>query len=326
MAVAVKNAPETAVPRAVNRLAVVSLLGVLYVLGSIGIVFYAVPALWAAIVGDALGRVGFINQSLLLLVMLAAAVGLGFLGARLAGPEMPRGARAGIAGGVAALLLIALVTVGVGHLLESWLGADKAMLGLAVMAVLGISLLFWLVRSYFRSSFESLLVQIEEQGWLTLGPYKKNQGQRVRRGTMLGVLAIAGCGIYTLIQHRTLEFGGHHWVLALPFSGGHGFMLLRDVRFTIPIVLTLASLWFAYRLVNFPAFADFLIATEAELNKVSWASRKRLMQDTIVVLTTVVLLTIFIFLADMVWFTALKWAGVINIPDRPQAERVEVDW
>ena len=51
-------------------------------------------------------------------------------------------------------------------------------------------------------------------------------------------------------------------------------------------------LWRAWRgMVNFPAFADFLIATEAEMNKVSWTTRKRLVQDTIVVLTTVVLMT-----------------------------------
>ena len=32
---------------------------------------------------------------------------------------------------------------------------------------------------------------------------------------------------------------------------------------------------------------DFLIATEAEMNKVSWTTRKRLVKDTIVVLVTV---------------------------------------
>ncbi len=34
------------------------------------------------------------------------------------------------------------------------------------------------------------------------------------------------------------------------------------------------ALWLAWRVVNVPSFADFLIATEAELNKVSWTTRR----------------------------------------------------
>ena len=33
--------------------------------------------------------------------------------------------------------------------------------------------------------------------------------------------------------------------------------------------------WFAYRLVNLSSFADFLIAVEVEMTKVSWPSRDR---------------------------------------------------
>ena len=93
--------------------------------------------------------------------------------------------------------------------------------------------------------------------------------------------------------------------------------LLPHIRFTLPILLTVFSLWFAYRLVNFPPFADFLIATEAELNKVSWTTRKRLVQDTIVVLVTMLLLTVFLFTVDVFWGRLLSWKyiGVIQIPD-----------
>ena len=66
--------------------------------------------------------------------------------------------------------------------------------------------------------------------------------------------------------------------------------LLPALQFTVPLLLLAASLWLAWRIVNLPAFADFLIATEAELNKVSWTTRKRLYQDTIVVLVTVFLM------------------------------------
>ena len=42
------------------------------------------------------------------------------------------------------------------------------------------------------------------------------------------------------------------------------------LRFGLPALLLAAGWWISYRIVNFPAFADFLIAVEAEMNKVSW--------------------------------------------------------
>src|SRR5262249_36671925 len=45
--------------------------------------------------------------------------------------------------------------------------------------------------------------------------------------------------------------------------------LLPAVQFTVPLLLLAGAIWAAWRVVNMPTFADFLIATEAELNKVS---------------------------------------------------------
>jgi len=94
-------------------------------------------------------------------------------------------------------------------------------------------------------------------------------------------------------------------------------------------LLAALSLWFAYRAVSFPVFADFLIATEAELNKVSWTTRKRLFQDTVVVLTTVVLLTVFLFAVDLIWFQLLssRWIGVIQTPQaQGQQQTAAEEW
>jgi preprotein translocase SecE subunit len=91
--------------------------------------------------------------------------------------------------------------------------------------------------------------------------------------------------------------------------------LLPNVKYTLPILLVFASIWLAYRVVNLPVFADFLIATEAELNKVSWTSRSRLFQDTLVVLTTVLLMTIGLLVVDLVWTRVLSWrvVGVLQL-------------
>ncbi|MGE3806489.1 MAG: preprotein translocase subunit SecE [Gemmataceae bacterium] len=114
-----------------------------------------------------------------------------------------------------------------------------------------------------------------------------------------------------MIANDTLATGARNLALDVPFAEGWEVVLLPDVRFTLPLLLVAGSLWFAFRVVNLPVFADFLIATEAEMNKVSWTTRKRLVQDTIVVLVTVFLMTVFLFAVDQLWILTLrqKWLG-----------------
>jgi preprotein translocase SecE subunit len=98
-----------------------------------------------------------------------------------------------------------------------------------------------------------------------------------------------------------------------------GITLLPDLWLTVPLILMAATLWFAWRAVNYPVFADFLIATEAEINKVSWTSRKALIRDTIVVLTTLFLLTVFLFVVDLFWNAVLSSRYIAVLPT--EAER-----
>ena len=90
------------------------------------------------------------------------------------------------------------------------------------------------------------------------------------------------------------------------------------------LLLLVGSVWLAWRIVNVPAFADFLIATESELNKVSWTTRQRLMQDTIVVLVTMVLMAVFLFVVDIAWARLLSSGpiGVLKTSDsKPKAQQ-----
>src|SRR5262249_35164921 len=100
-------------------------------------------------------------------------------------------------------------------------------------------------------------------------------------------------------------------------------VLLPAIQYTVPPLLILVALWFAWRMVNLPVFADFLIATEAELNKVSWTSQKRLIQDTIVVLVTVFLMAVFLFLVDWGWKLVLQTVKVLYIPPPSKQEAIE---
>jgi preprotein translocase SecE subunit len=437
MALAVKNMPETSSQRSLNRLAVASVAGTLYVLASLVLTFYGLPQLWFSFVSPWLAAAvgSSVDIAMMILVMIGLALGLTWLGVRLVGPQPAPGVKAGICMGIVGLLVVGVLTDWVGLALQSFFytrsqlfGATSKSVGLGIMSGVGIVLLGFGIRLVFRPGFETWARRIEEQGWFDVSSYKRSQGQRVRRGTMLGVLVLAGCGIYTLLAHRTLETGSRHWAAAVPFTGSvditdlgdaavlHNpqlaaveqamtapgkaekptvdpFVLqelntrlladyvriadpgesafkkgqvvsrsdfqkavadaqgetppteelpvpaigntsylavtfLPDVRFTVPILLSAVALWFSWRLVNYPPFADFLIATEAELNKVSWTTRRRLIQDTTVVLVTVVLITVFLFAVDLVWSSIFssRWIGILQPPSSTAKTESQTDW
>jgi len=114
-----------------------------------------------------------------------------------------------------------------------------------------------------------------------------------------------------------------------PFYGTETFatiQLLPLVQYTVLFILAALAGWMAWRIVNFPAFADFLIATEAEMNKVSWTSRKNLIKDTIVVLVTVFLMAVYLFTMDQAWSHLLSWKPVRILqlqPDKPDAQAAD---
>ena len=147
---------------------------------------------------------------------------------------------------------------------------------------------------------------------------------------MIGILLVGGTGVATLYRHES--FGRSDWKVHIPFLE-QDLTLLSDIHVSLPLLLAGLTIWIAWRAVNMPAFADFLVATEAEMNKVSWSSRKRLVQDTIVVLATVLLLTAFLFVVDWFWGTVLSWKPIGVLPAQKdnagQVNTVEgkkVDW
>jgi len=84
-------------------------------------------------------------------------------------------------------------------------------------------------------------------------------------------------------------------------------------RIGIPAIFAGLFGWIIFRLVNYPIFAEFLIATEAEMNKVSWTTWNDLKRATTVVLVVVVLMTTYLWVVDQVWSTLLTWIGVLRI-------------
>jgi preprotein translocase subunit SecE len=124
--------------------------------------------------------------------------------------------------------------------------------------------------------------------------YKPNQGKHARLWTALGLGLILAAGLYTFQQRYLDELA------ILP-------------RYAAPLGVAALLAWIVWRIVEFPPFVDFLIATEAEMNKVSWISREELRRATSVVLATVLLISLFLFGVDWLWSTILKLIGVLQI-------------
>jgi preprotein translocase subunit SecE len=125
--------------------------------------------------------------------------------------------------------------------------------------------------------------------------YKPNQGRIVRQLTALAVWLIVMLGCWALYStlRASLESGSY----LVP---------------AIPGVLLLAGAWFGYRLVNWPRFADFLIAVEAEMNKVTWPSKDELIRASIVVMFTIFFLAVSLFVFDIIWQQLFSLIGVTS--------------
>ena len=72
------------------------------------------------------------------------------------------------------------------------------------------------------------------------------------------------------------------------------------VRYFIPLAVLAVGLWASFRIVQMPAFADFLISVEGEMNKVSWPSRGELFRASLVVILVIFFLAALLFAYDVV--------------------------
>ncbi len=61
-----------------------------------------------------------------------------------------------------------------------------------------------------------------------------------------------------------------------------------------------------------PATVEFLIATEGEMKKVNWSTRREIFGSTWVVLAVVFLITMLVFMFDSVFFLFFAWIKVLD--------------
>jgi preprotein translocase SecE subunit len=312
MATAVETGSEPRAPSPPMSLPIASLLGAVYVTAAVAGVFYAVPSIWKDSISPLFGGFTFVNVAVRLVVQLAVAGGLLWFGRKLLGDTPPKGIRGGI--------FLMIVFAALIFFLWRWAALSvEGTAGLIFSGLVAAFLLYFAVRFFTGRTGERWMVGLEEQGWFHGNSYKRSLGMKVRRLTILGVLIIGGTGVYSLMFQGLLP---ETWRLAMPFEL-KAITVLGDAQYAIPLLFLAATLWLAFRAVNVPTFAEFLIATEAEMNKVSWTPKRRLAQDTVVVLTTTLILTLFLLVVDLFWGWLLSRSVVGVLPPPATGKKSE---
>jgi preprotein translocase subunit SecE len=137
------------------------------------------------------------------------------------------------------------------------------------------------------------------RGYFTI--YKKGQGYWTRMGTIIGAAVLGLMLAYTIYDRiptfytRDAVFGRR---LAIGVAGG--FFVLYSL--------------IVWHLTNKPTNVDFLVATDSEMKKVNWTSRKELIGSTKVVIFFMFLIATLLFVLDRIIGALMYFIGVLRDP------------
>src|SRR5210317_694735 len=127
---------------------------------------------------------------------------------------------------------------------------------------------------------------------MNLKIYKKGQGKNSRLWTAIALVAVIAIGCWRL--HLKLQTYDNPWVETL-----------------IPALICAVFAGVIYWLSNIPTIANFLIPAEGEIKKVSWSSRKEIVNSTLIVITVVAVMATGLGLADIAF--RLFFSEVVNL-------------
>jgi preprotein translocase subunit SecE len=119
--------------------------------------------------------------------------------------------------------------------------------------------------------------------------YKRGQGKYTRLSSAFAIATIAGLGCLQL--YKKLQ------------AGDLGLWAETMVPAGLFVIFALLIFW----LVNKPSFADFLIAAEGEMKKVSWSSRQEIAVSTFIVIVVVIVMAILLGTTDIGFRTLFAW-------------------
>ncbi len=130
-------------------------------------------------------------------------------------------------------------------------------------------------------------------------PYKPEQGKSVRWGTLAGAGALIAWGAVFLYDQLQVYEGDEVWRL----------LITTGIPILTAVVMFALVWWIAF--VN-RSNSDFMIATEGEMKKVSWSSKREIIGSTKVVILFTVLMAVFLFLVDIVFLAMFSGLGILK--------------
>jgi preprotein translocase subunit SecE len=140
---------------------------------------------------------------------------------------------------------------------------------------------------------------------LSFAVYKRTQGKVTRQVTFAALALVIATGVWRLAQVLPAwfsDFGVGGSTVASPGLSPD----LGVLRFLVPGLLLAAGWWLAFRAVNYPPFADFLIKVEAEMAKVSWPSGDEVARSSAVVIFMIFALAAILAAYDLFWWFVLR--------------------
>ena len=124
--------------------------------------------------------------------------------------------------------------------------------------------------------------------------YKRSQGRIVRQVTFFAIWLAFALAAWRIHVYMNAVLNN------LPVGAAYA----------VPLVILVGGFWIAFRVVNLPSFADFLIAVEAEMNKVSWPSQTELVRCSMVVIILMFGLTMVLFAYDNILVFLFRILGI----------------
>jgi preprotein translocase SecE subunit len=140
--------------------------------------------------------------------------------------------------------------------------------------------------------------------------YKKGQGYWTRMGT------VAAAGLIGLLTGSFLYTQSQRFLTGPSMTSFMARIHLQDPRGAYLIVAIFALLYsaLAFHLINKPAYADFLIATDSEMKKVNWTTQKELTGSTKIVIGFVFVMATVLFCYDLFFQLLFYLLGVLKTP------------
>jgi preprotein translocase SecE subunit len=134
---------------------------------------------------------------------------------------------------------------------------------------------------------------------MSIGIYKQGQGYWVR------LMSAIGFGLFVMM--------GVDWIWDQLGSVQIGNLETVFVQAGVSVFVVLIGGLIGYQLIGRkPKLVDFMIATEGEMRKVNWSTKREIVGSTILVILLTLFIAIFCQIADLGFSAFFRWFGVLD--------------